>query len=456
MANLLTDDVDGAVYDGTAHNNNNTQIAGSFEDLGPYVISGLAVTIGVGLSVAVALGVAFIGGRVTKSAGFTIGGLTNGATNFLYLLQDGTTTANVSGTQPSLSVLLGKAVTAAGAVSSVDTTRSSGRQTKVRTENLVPGGPGAGNPASIDLSLWAAAAANGVTVFGTLPGGSMAANVFLKDSDQTLSDGTDIAVGSTNGTKIGTATSQKLGFYNATPVVQPVGTTDLRQALINLGLYATGGASPLNLNGGALTASGSNSLGATTLTGDLTLSTHNLITDTSTGSQIGTGSTQKLGFYGATPVAQRGNTTDLRQALIDLGFLATGGASPLNLNGGQLTAGVSRFSGVVGGDDTGAGTAFQIKSATVTPPSDADYTLTAAEMSCMLLTVVAGSWTSGHNIIVPTAAGGTWEFSNSSGFTMTVKTAAGTGIAIANGRAAQIRSNGVNCRRRTADVDPTV
>jgi hypothetical protein len=36
----------------------------------------------------------------------------------------------------------------------------------------------------------------------------------------TAEDGKDIAVGTTTGTKIGTATSQKLGFYNATPVVQ--------------------------------------------------------------------------------------------------------------------------------------------------------------------------------------------------------------------------------------------
>lgn len=41
--------------------------------------------------------------------------------------------------------------------------------------------------------------------------------------DTTLVDGTDFVLGSTTGTKIGTATTQKLGFFNATPVVQPVG-----------------------------------------------------------------------------------------------------------------------------------------------------------------------------------------------------------------------------------------
>jgi predicted outer membrane repeat protein len=37
----------------------------------------------------------------------------------------------------------------------------------------------------------------------------------------TMSDGSNIAVGSTNGTKIGTATNQKIGFYNKTPLGQP-------------------------------------------------------------------------------------------------------------------------------------------------------------------------------------------------------------------------------------------
>jgi hypothetical protein len=37
----------------------------------------------------------------------------------------------------------------------------------------------------------------------------------------TLADANDIAVGTTTGTKIGTATTQKLGFWNKSPVVQP-------------------------------------------------------------------------------------------------------------------------------------------------------------------------------------------------------------------------------------------
>ena len=46
----------------------------------------------------------------------------------------------------------------------------------------------------------------------------------------TIADALDIAVGTTTGTKIGTATKQKLGFFNATPVVQPTAVADATDA----------------------------------------------------------------------------------------------------------------------------------------------------------------------------------------------------------------------------------
>lgn len=44
--------------------------------------------------------------------------------------------------------------------------------------------------------------------------------------DITLFDGGDIILGTTTGTKIGTGTTQKLAFWNATPVIQPVHIAD--------------------------------------------------------------------------------------------------------------------------------------------------------------------------------------------------------------------------------------
>lgn len=71
-------------------------------------------------------------------------------------------------------------------------------------------------------------------------------------------------------------------------------------------------------------------LNATTFGGDLTLSAHNLITDTTTGTKIGTSATQKLGAFGATPIVRpavtgsRGGNVALASlltALANLGWI---------------------------------------------------------------------------------------------------------------------------------------
>ena len=50
-----------------------------------------------------------------------------------------------------------------------------------------------------------------------------------------IADATDIILNATTGTKIGTATSQKLGFFNATPVIQPTVLTAALTTLTNAG-----------------------------------------------------------------------------------------------------------------------------------------------------------------------------------------------------------------------------
>jgi len=47
----------------------------------------------------------------------------------------------------------------------------------------------------------------------------------------TIADATDIVLNGTTGTKIGTATTQKIGFYNATPVVQPTALTTVETSV---------------------------------------------------------------------------------------------------------------------------------------------------------------------------------------------------------------------------------
>lgn len=177
-----------------------------------------------------------------------------------------------------------------------------------------------------------------------LAGSDMPANVFLKDSDQTLSDGVDITVGSTNGTKIGTATTQKIAFYNSSPIVQPLLTADLLDSLQALGLIASGaGDTPLNLSSGALTC------GALTVKADSSLDDGvDIALATTNGTKIGTATNQKLGFFNATPVVQQTVTTDLLDALQALGFIASGaGDTPLNLSAGALVCGTVAASGAI-------------------------------------------------------------------------------------------------------------
>jgi hypothetical protein len=61
-------------------------------------------------------------------------------------------------------------------------------------------------------------------------GGNVGIGIASPSSLLHLADAGDITVGTTTGTKIGTATTQKIGFYNATPVVQPTAVVDATDA----------------------------------------------------------------------------------------------------------------------------------------------------------------------------------------------------------------------------------
>lgn len=66
-----------------------------------------------------------------------------------------------------------------------------------------------------------------------------------------MPDGGNLLAGTTTGTKIGTTTSQKLGFFNATPVVQQTG--DIGTALTNLGFLTSPSLSIANGGTGSAT-----------------------------------------------------------------------------------------------------------------------------------------------------------------------------------------------------------
>jgi hypothetical protein len=67
----------------------------------------------------------------------------------------------------------------------------------------------------------------------------------ILERSQALADGSDLNFGTTNGNRLATTTSQKLGFWGATPVVRPTSSDALRAALQNVGLLPSGGSNPL-------------------------------------------------------------------------------------------------------------------------------------------------------------------------------------------------------------------
>ena len=93
----------------------------------------------------------------------------------------------------------------------------------------------------------------GATLIGATSGDNIAANfnasgasgvnysLYLGNGDLYMGDnGINMILDTTVGTEIGTATNQKLAFYGATPIVQPLVGTDLGQVLSDLGLRPAG------------------------------------------------------------------------------------------------------------------------------------------------------------------------------------------------------------------------
>lgn len=107
------------------------------------------------------------------------------------------------------------------------------------------------------------AAAGGYVKFRPVSPGlvNSTATAWYDGATTTLADDHTFVTGTTKGLKIGGAANQKVGFYNAKPVVQAANTADIKDTLVALGFFADGThATPLNLDGGALTTSGAASL----------------------------------------------------------------------------------------------------------------------------------------------------------------------------------------------------
>jgi hypothetical protein len=127
-----------------------------------------------------------------------------------------------------------------------------------RIRGYASDGTNFGESARIEMASDATATTGstpGRLVFSVTADGSASPTEALRISSNraiTVSDGGNVVLGTTTGTKIGIATTQKIGFYNATPVVQPTAVADATDAvdvitqlnalltrMRNLGLIAT-------------------------------------------------------------------------------------------------------------------------------------------------------------------------------------------------------------------------
>ncbi len=324
----------------------------SFFDIGPLILSGLVPSAGTGLSVNVTGGNALFSADVVF-AGFVISSLADNTTNHLYALQDGTNTSNTTGTAPANSVKLGQCTTAGGIVTAVGTSHGAGRQAKVRTENLVLGG-GAGHPRSANLATWAAAAADGVEVYGTLPTGALPsdtaktdlANVFtvapqtlkLTDAGTTTQPDMLVIAHRSSGTVAagfgstlrfqsdnGSGTLTTFGLIQSQVSTPTNGTEDgaLQLSIIHSGTVVE----VMRVRGVGMAPSGGFG-GEMLVSGDF--------------KHAGT----KLGFFGATTAAQIAGSTDVLAGLVTHGLRAASSNPPLNLGSGAVTAGAVTMSGL--------------------------------------------------------------------------------------------------------------
>lgn len=158
---------------------------------------------------------------------------------------------------------------------------------------------------------------------------------------------------------VGSATALTVGANGATNPVLAVNTNtgSVATGLTIIGAAAASGVALTVLSSGtdealAVNAKGTGGIslnatatGTVTIGSSLTVSAKNIITDTSTGTKIGTATTQKLGFFNATPIVQPAANTDtttgaagsVTSVFLNTTFSGAGGSAGYSI-GGVVTA----------------------------------------------------------------------------------------------------------------------
>lgn len=237
-----TVNLDGGTIDGTVIGST-TRAAGSFTTgsfnsnvgiTGTLAVTG-AVTLTVPLAVGQggtgatstggiisALGLSTLASMSPASVTLTGGTITNVIIGGGGTPAAGTFTALASTGNATVGGTLGVTGATTGAAASFTTLTSTG--------GALNGTIGAGTPAAGAFTT--GSFSSNVTVTGTLAvtGACTLTALLTANGGITLGDGQNIAVNTTTGTKIGTATTQKIGFWNATPVVQQAAVIDATDA----------------------------------------------------------------------------------------------------------------------------------------------------------------------------------------------------------------------------------
>lgn len=118
-------------------------------------------------------------------------------------------------------------------------------------------------------------------LFNTL---AAAVNKALSTAEtRTVDDGVDIEFGTGAGSRLGATTSQKIGFFGATPVNRRSATSDIGTILAELGLRASGSAYPLTTSG-VVSMNGQRRQATAAITTSTTLTTSSVSDQTITAS----------------------------------------------------------------------------------------------------------------------------------------------------------------------------
>jgi hypothetical protein len=118
-------------------------------------------------------------------------------------------------------------------------------------------------------------------------------------------------------------------LYDGDISMQQAATADLGTVLSAIGARVAGTAYPITTSG------------AVALTGDVTITDKNIALGTSTGTKIGTATSQKLAFFNSTPIVQVGATIDPGVVLSNLGLRAAGTAYTITTSGDVALSGVT-------------------------------------------------------------------------------------------------------------------